>query len=127
VRKLPLTQAIDQLGVMNRKASIVVLKTLRQAIANAVNNHGLKFDDLSIESIIVNEGPRYKRWNAVSRGRAHSIVKATSHVRVVLNVAAGEAAVKPAAKKVEAKAEKVAEEAAPAETKAKKSTKEAKK
>lgn len=84
VKKLPLKAALEQLAVMPRDASVVVMKVLRQAIANAIHNHNIAFEELSIKSILVDEGPRYKRFRAVSRGRAHSIVKRTSHVAVVL-------------------------------------------
>lgn len=84
VKKLPLKAALEQLSVMPRDASVVVMKVLRQAIANAIHNHNIAFEELSIKSILVDEGPRYKRFRAVSRGRAHSIVKRTSHVAVVL-------------------------------------------
>lgn len=84
VRKLSLRAAFDQLSVMPREASIVVLKTLRQAVANAVHNHNIRFDELSIKSILVDEGPRYKRFRAVSRGRAHTIIKRTCHISVEL-------------------------------------------
>ena len=84
VKKLSLTDAVRQLSVINRRASIVVLKVLRQAIANATHNHGLKVDDLKIKTIQVDEGTRYRRFRAVSRGRAHGIIKRTSHVTVEL-------------------------------------------
>ncbi len=84
VRKLSLRAAFEQLSVMPREASIVVMKTLRQAVANAVHNHNIQFDELSIKSILVDEGPRYKRFRAVSRGRAHTIIKRTSHISVEL-------------------------------------------
>lgn len=84
VKKLPLSQAIKQLSVIERKSTIVVGKVLRQAVADAMNNHGYQFQDLEIESITVNEGPRYRRFQAVSRGRAHGIMKRTSHITVVL-------------------------------------------
>lgn len=84
IKKLTITQALEQLSVIERKASIVVLKVLRQAIANAINNHGLAFNDLTIKSIQVQNGPYYKRFRAASRGRAHSIYKKTSHVLVEL-------------------------------------------
>ncbi len=84
VRKLSLKQALDQLSVIERRSSVVVLKVLRQALANAMHNHGLSFDDLKLSNIIVNEGVTYKRWQAVSRGRGHSIMKRSSYVKVVL-------------------------------------------
>ena len=84
VKKLDLGMAIKQLSVMERRASLVVLKTLKQAIFNAINNHGVKFEDLKIKEITIGTGPTYKRYQAVSRGRGHSILKRTCHVRVVL-------------------------------------------
>lgn len=84
VKSLSVTEAIKQLSVIERRATVVILKTLRQAIANAMNNHQIAFEDLKIDNILVTEGPRYKRFQAVSRGRAHSILKRTSHITVVL-------------------------------------------
>jgi len=84
VVKMSIKDAIVQLGIMDRRASIVVLKTLRQAIANAINNHDLQMRELSIKSILVNQGPTYKRWRPVSRGRAHTIFKRSCHIKVVL-------------------------------------------
>ncbi len=85
VKDLPLQKAIDQLGVIEKKATTVILKVLRQAIANATNNLGIPAEELELHTIHVSEGPRYKRWRAVSRGRAHSIIKRTCHVRVELS------------------------------------------
>lgn len=87
VKDLSLEQAVKQLSVMERKASQEVGKVIRQAVANAVNNHGYQVSDLSIERILVNEGPRFRRFQAVSRGRAHNIIKRTSHITVVLKTA----------------------------------------
>lgn len=84
VKKLPIEQAIGQLAVIERKATLVVTKVLQQAIANATHNHGYQLSDLSIDSILVTEGPRYRRFQAVSRGRAHGIAKRTSHITVIL-------------------------------------------
>ncbi len=84
VKKMSLVDAINQLAVMNRKSSLLVLKVLRQAVANAINNFGLVIGDLEIDKIVVNDGPALKRWRAVSRGRAHTILKRTCHVRVDL-------------------------------------------
>lgn len=84
VKDLPLEEAFQQLALIERKAALVILKTLRQAVANADHNHQLKFEDLEIDKILVKTGPTYKRWRAVSRGRAHRILKRTTHVEVVL-------------------------------------------
>ncbi|MBW7944326.1 50S ribosomal protein L22 [Patescibacteria group bacterium] len=84
IKDLSLEDAMTQLGMISKKSTEVVSKVLRQAVANAVNNHGFQVGDLVIDRVLVNEGPRYKRFNAVSRGRAHNIIKRTSHVTVVL-------------------------------------------
>ena len=84
VRKMSIPDAIAQLAISDRRASILVLKVLRQALANAEHNHRLTVDGLKIKSILVNEGARYKRFNAVSRGRGHAILKRTCHVTVIL-------------------------------------------
>ena len=86
VKDLSLEQAMRQLAVINRRASLDILKVIKQAIASAMNNHRLSFESLILSNIQVTPGPTYKRWRAVSRGRAHSIMKRTSHVRVELEV-----------------------------------------
>lgn len=84
VKDLSLETAFRQLAVIERRATLAIIKVLKQAVSNAVNNHRLSVKDLEIKSILVTEGPRFKRWNAVSRGRAHSVVKRTSHIEVIL-------------------------------------------
>lgn len=112
VKKMPLPKAVQQLAVIERKSTMVLMKTLKQAIANAVNNHGLKFEDLSIETIQVNEGPRYRRMRAVSRGRGHEVKKRTSHVIVKLKTIDTKPLV--AGKQAKLEAKPVVEAAAPA-------------
>lgn len=109
IKDLPLEQAIRQLAVIERRATLVLLKTIKQAIANAKNNHGVDADKLTIKEILVNEGPTYKRFNPVSRGRAHSIMKRTCHITVTLEEKTekkeAEAKVKKTEKKIEVKSE----------------------
>lgn len=102
VKEMSLVDAINHLAVINRKSTLLVLKVLRQAVANATNNFGLAVTDLEIDNIVVNDGPALKRWRAVSRGRAHTILKRTCHVRVDLRTKKDAKAVK---QEVEAKAE----------------------
>lgn len=84
VKSLPLPDLIPQLGLVERRSSEVILKVLRQALANAQHNHGLSMKDLKLVSILVMDGPSYRRYRPVSRGRAHDILKRTCHVRVIL-------------------------------------------
>ena len=84
IRPLSLDEALTTLTHLRKRAAQPLLKTLKQAQANAVNNHNLPKTSLSIHSIEINQGPTYKRWQPVSRGRAHSIQKKTSHIKVIL-------------------------------------------
>jgi len=84
VRNMSLDEAMTVLTHLKKRAATPLLKTFKQATANAVNNRNLSKDLLTIQSIEVNEGPTYKRWRPVSRGRAHSIFKRTSHIKIVL-------------------------------------------
>lgn len=86
VKDMPLEQAFRQLAVMQRSASIPVIKTLRQAVANGQHNYNVQPTEMRIKSIVVENGPIYKRFRAVSRGRAHSIQKKTSHIVVRLEL-----------------------------------------
>ncbi len=86
VKNMSLEDALRNLAVIERRSTIVVLKTLRQAIANAVNNYGHAPENLILKNILVTEGPRFRRFRAVSRGRAHTVIKKTSHVTVELEV-----------------------------------------
>lgn len=101
VRKLPLEQALRQLAVVERRASVVITKLIRQALADAWHNHNLSVEEVELKNILVTPGPTYKRWRAVSRGRAHNIFKRTSHISVILEAkATSKKSVKKTAKKV---------------------------
>lgn len=109
IKHLSPKDAMNQLTFMNKKAARALLNVMKQAMANATNNMGLSADLLEIKEIIVGEGPRYKRFRAVSRGRAHAILKRTAHVKVLLE-SKEEAKQKKGQKAVEAKKETVAKE-----------------
>lgn len=141
VRKLSLVDAMEQLSVIEKKASLVILKLIRQAVANATHNHGYAVSDLRLKNIIVTPGPTYRRFRAVSRGRAHTVFKRTCHVTVEIEAGvapkaeakktapkATETKVAPKAQETETKsaAKKTTKKAAPKKT-AKKSTKKAEK
>ena len=102
VKKLSPAVAIEQLKFMDLKAAETLLLVMKQAVANATNNLGLSADALTIKEIIVGEVPQYKRFQPVSRGRAHSILKRSAHIRVVLESQEAPVA-KPKSKTVVAK------------------------
>lgn len=67
-----------------QKSGMSLAKTIRQAIANAVNNGKQQAADLKIKRISIDEGPFLKRFKPVSRGTAHSMKRRTSHITVIL-------------------------------------------
>lgn len=84
IRSLPILEAQDQLKFMPQRPAKALLQVLNQAVANATNNFQAKLEDLQIDTIDIQEGPTYKRWQPVSRGRAHPILKRTCHIKITL-------------------------------------------
>ncbi len=85
IKHLPPHQALVQLEFISNRSASSIAKVIKQALANASHNFNLTTTTMIFDSIQVNEGPTFKRWRAVSRGRAHSIAKRTSHLIVTLN------------------------------------------
>jgi len=79
-------KALEQLQFLNKKATLPLIKLLQSAIANAKNDFQVEESDLFISKITVDEGPKLKRWRAVSRGRTAPIQKKTSHITLVLSI-----------------------------------------
>lgn len=68
-----------------KKAARPLLKLLKSAVANAKHNFQASDEsNLFIAKVIVDEGPKLKRWRARARGVAGRIQKKTSHVTLVL-------------------------------------------
>jgi large subunit ribosomal protein L22 len=85
VRGKSVSQAMNILAFTRKKAALPVQKLLKSAVANAVENHGVRdADDLVIDRIMVDEGPTLKRFTPRARGRATPIRKRTSHIRILL-------------------------------------------
>lgn len=102
---LDTSQAEAQLKFINKKAAFPLLKLLKSAVANAVNNYKLDKNNLYIKRIIINEGPKLKRYRPRAMGRATEILKRSSNIDMLL------------AEKVESKAVKKEKKAAPAKEK----------
>jgi large subunit ribosomal protein L22 len=68
-----------------KKASLIVEKVLRSAIANAQQKGpNIDVDNLYISNIYVNQGPQMKRFRAAPMGRVTRILKRTSHIHIYL-------------------------------------------
>lgn len=106
IREKSVEEAENILNFTTKKATLPLLKLLKQATANAKNNFQLAKESLYISKILVDEGPKLKRWIASARGRADEIQKKTSHLTITLDVFK-EPKIGEKLKKVE-KAEKIA-------------------
>jgi len=85
VRGKSVKEAQTILSFTIKKGSSPVLKLLNQAVASAVNNYQLEPDNLYIAKIVVDEGPKYKRWRPRARGQAYQIQKKMSHIIIILD------------------------------------------
>ena len=84
VRGKSVVEAVEILSFTPKKTAPVLKKLIQSAAANAENNFKQSKEELKIKEITVNEGPTYKRRTMISRGRAHPILKRTSHITVKL-------------------------------------------
>jgi len=82
VRGMETETALSQLKFLRRRATLPLSKTVKQAVANA-KTLGLS-SPLRISKLLINKGPVFKRFRAVSRGQSHGIEKKTAHILVEL-------------------------------------------
>lgn len=79
----------DALGLLKftpNRAAIMVKKVLSSAVANA-DEAEADVDELIVSEAFVNGAPTMKRFQPKDRGRAHPILKRTSHITVVVDEA----------------------------------------
>ena len=84
VRGLPVEAAEQLLAFSTKKAAHIVKKVLRSAVANAEHNEGADIDELKVTTIMVDEGPTFKRGRARAKGRGTRILKRNSHITVTV-------------------------------------------
>lgn len=85
VRGKPAIKAQSMLSFTVNKSARNVLKLLNSAIASAKHDFQIDESNLFISKICADEGPKLKRWHPMSRGRAYTILKRTSHITLVLS------------------------------------------
>jgi large subunit ribosomal protein L22 len=106
IRKMEPDKAVTALKYTRKRAASSLAKVVKQALANATNNFKLNKSELQFKTVEINGGPTYKRFQAVSKGRAHSIMKRTSHIKIVLETKTAKTSkVEPKAAKPEVKKE----------------------
>ena len=77
-------EALTLLEFMPYSSCAPVIKALRSATANAKNNLNLNETDLVVKSAFADQGPTLKRIRPRAQGRAFKILKATSHITIVM-------------------------------------------
>lgn len=83
VRGRDVQDALNVLKFMPHRAAGMISKVLTSALANA-NEKEANVDRLFVKTIMIDEGPTMKRFRPKDRGRAHPIMKRTSHITVVV-------------------------------------------
>ena len=84
VRGLEVEQALSVLKRSANKGSDLIYEVVKSAKSNAIHNQKIS-SKLVISELMINEGPKFKRFQPKARGRMYQITKRTSHVFVGLN------------------------------------------
>lgn len=84
IKGMRVERGLSSLKFMPQKASSIVEKVLKSAVANADHNNDMDVDSLIVKNIIVDSGPSLKRFRPRARGRGARILKRTSHITVIV-------------------------------------------
>ncbi len=85
IKGMTIAEAEAQLMLRPQRSAEPLLKLLKSAVANAMNNHGLAPESLKVLSICVDPAPVLKRSLPRAQGRATSIFKRMSHITIELS------------------------------------------
>ncbi len=83
IRGLPCDAAVEQLRFDSHRAARFVSNVLKSAMVNA-DEQEADMRRLFVKEARVDCGPHYRRWRPKDRGRAHPIIKRTSHIVVTV-------------------------------------------
>ncbi len=84
IRGLPVERALDDLRFSLKRATPMIRKVIRSALANATQEAGLETSNLYISQALVDVGPRMKRFKARAMGRPRPRMRRFCHISVVL-------------------------------------------
>ena len=87
IRGKSVEDALSILRFQQRKAATMLSKVLTSAIANATENEKADADKLVVSKVNIDAGAVEKRWLSRSMGRANRLLRRTSHVTVVVDIA----------------------------------------
>ncbi|MEM6331929.1 MAG: 50S ribosomal protein L22 [Planctomycetota bacterium] len=86
IKGKPVVEAETLLKFSKQRAAVFVRDALLAAAANADHLDGYAERDLVVTDARVDSGPTIKRFQPKDRGRAHPILKRTSHITVSVDV-----------------------------------------
>lgn len=87
IRGMSVDKALDVLHFTPKHAAKDVAKTLKSAVANAMNlneNQRVEPGNLFVKEIFVNQGPTLKRISPAPMGRAYRIRKRSCHLTIIV-------------------------------------------
>lgn len=85
IRGKHVEDAIQILRQTNKRATSMIDKTLRSAIANADESLEADMENLSVKVATADEGPTRKRFRPRARGRVGPERHRSSHITIVLD------------------------------------------
>lgn len=85
IRGKSVNDALEILRVTNKRASYMINKVVRAAVANADENANVSVETLYVATATVDCGPVRKWHRPRSRGMMNRILKRTSHITIVLS------------------------------------------
>ena len=85
IRGKDVAEAAAILRFTPNAAAVAIGKTLKSAVANAVNNNDMDEEKLYAKACYANEGITLKRYMPRAKGSASAIHKRTSHITVVVD------------------------------------------
>lgn len=77
-------EAAELLKFTHKRAAVMVDRVLKSAMASA-NEAEASMNKLFVSEARIDAGPIIKRWHPKDRGRAHPIMKRTSHIVIAVD------------------------------------------
>jgi large subunit ribosomal protein L22 len=87
VRGRPVNSALEGLKFCHRRASPMIQKVIKSALANAGQDLDVDVNRLFVAQILVDNAGQMRRFRPRAQGRAYPIIKRSSHISVVLREA----------------------------------------
>ena len=84
IRGAGVDEALNTLRLTRKRASVMVAKLLRSAVASAAERFDVEAEDLVVKRAWVDTGPTAKGWRARARGMASRLHHRTSHIVLVV-------------------------------------------